>query len=204
MVEVDIAAAAAGVACGDPALMCWMNARPGLASWAQFAGGLLAVVAAFMAGHAPIAEQRRVARRRDGVLIGRILDEATNATRFLRWRTLGENPEIPRASITRLGNEISGAADQIDALRAGLQDPILDARALSLQRSIRSLGKTLKRMAEHPDLEDLKQALVWDLESYRSAAAGLGTPTRRPNWFKRVRLMNFKRRPRAGQIREVV
>lgn len=65
--QVSTQVAQTARACTDPAILCWMEAHPGMASWAQFVGAMLALVVALLAAWLPRyfakLDQRASARR---------------------------------------------------------------------------------------------------------------------------------------------
>ena len=62
--------------CRDLALLCWVEAHPGAAGWAQAAGTVAAIVGAFFIGQMPIWEQRRRERLHQAVVLARVVKKA--------------------------------------------------------------------------------------------------------------------------------
>lgn len=62
--------------CQDMALLCWVEAHPGAASWAQAVGTVAAIIGAFVIGQMPIWEQRRRDRLQQTVVLARVIKRA--------------------------------------------------------------------------------------------------------------------------------
>ncbi len=69
-------------ACRDVAAICWMEAHPGMGSWAQAVGTVLALGGAFLIAQMPIREERRRHRDAQGRLLNRVIKRAEEVVSY--------------------------------------------------------------------------------------------------------------------------
>ena len=76
MAAAPLIASIAAQPCREIALLCWVEAHPGTASWAQAVGTVAAIIGAFIIGQMPIWEQRRRDRLHQTVVLARVIKRA--------------------------------------------------------------------------------------------------------------------------------
>lgn len=93
--QFSIHVAQAAKSCSDPAILCWMESHPGLASWAQFAGSMLAIMIALLAAWLPRhfdKLDRRSRARRARPLLGEAMAAVnSDALQLLRCSVYSPN-----------------------------------------------------------------------------------------------------------------
>lgn len=62
--------------CQEVALLCWVEAHPGMASWVQAVGTMAAIIGAFVIGQMPIWEQRRREKQLQTIVLARVIKKA--------------------------------------------------------------------------------------------------------------------------------
>jgi hypothetical protein len=62
--------------CQEIALLCWVEAHPGMASWVQAVGTVAAIIGAFIIGQMPIWEHRRREKQLQAIVLARVIKKA--------------------------------------------------------------------------------------------------------------------------------
>lgn len=152
----------APVACHDIAPLCWVEAHPGTAGWAQALGTVLALVVAIFVARMPIREQRRRDRDAQGRLLVQVMGRAEEVLGYMG--PIQQIIEAPGGDVTMMLETYLGPMQEANRALSDLASGIVDGKASGLALEVVFCGNLLADRAREAQR-------VRFMEASRSASA---------------------------------